>query len=189
MRNFLAYHYTFMRDFLPYHYTFMRDFCHKPTFYKDIHYIKHYTKTFILDYQKRHVWSKLTNFASDNQRKDMAGKLDYEYCRAAPVLEWMSRKWALVVLLRIEEGGGELRFGDLFRTIPQISEKVLADTLDYLEGEGLATREAIRHVPPHVSYRLTPLAESFLREISYVIEWGQLHFDDIERGRKKHEMK
>lgn len=128
----------------------------------------------------------------------MAGKLDYGYCHAAPVLEWMSRKWALVVLLRMEEacgadrgrktGGddGGMRFGDLFRSIPQISEKVLAATLDYLEGEGLVGRYASSHVPPHVSYRLMPLAMDFLREISYVIEWGQLHFSEIERGRREY---
>ncbi|MDE7378913.1 MAG: helix-turn-helix transcriptional regulator [Paraprevotella sp.] len=128
----------------------------------------------------------------------MAGKLDYEYCQAAPVLEWMSRKWALVVLLRMEEAcgtdrvrkadgdDGGIRFGDLFRSIPQISEKVLAATLDYLEGEGLVDRYVSSHVCPHVSYRLMPLAADFLREISYVIEWGQLHFSEIERGRRKH---
>ena len=57
-------------------------------------------------------------------------KLDYDYCHAAPILEWMSRKWALVTLLRIEEMSSNenesVRFGDLFRSIPHISEKMLA---------------------------------------------------------------
>ena len=33
-------------------------------------------------------------------------KLDYDYCHAAPVLEWMSKKWALVAMMRIEEACG-----------------------------------------------------------------------------------
>lgn len=33
-------------------------------------------------------------------------------------------------------------------------------------------------------YSLTPIAKDFLREISYVIEWGQLHFEQIVKGRK-----
>ena len=98
-------------------------------------------------------------------------KLDYDYCHAAPVLEWMSQKWALVAMMRIEEAGGDetdkgIRFGDLFRTIPHISEKVLASTLDYLEGEGLVVRTSHDSVPPCVEYSLTPLARNFLREIS-----------------------
>ncbi|MDE6003638.1 MAG: helix-turn-helix transcriptional regulator, partial [Prevotella sp.] len=96
-------------------------------------------------------------------------KLDYDYCRAAPVLEWMSHKWAIVTLLRIEdECGGHadqsIRFSDLFRTIPHISEKMLASTLDYLETEGLVTRTANEEKQPRVEYAVTHLARNLLRE-------------------------
>lgn len=114
-------------------------------------------------------------------------KLDYDYCHAAPILEWMSRKWALVTLLRIEEMSSNenesVRFGDLFRSIPYISEKMLASTLDYLVQEGLLVRRSFDSVPPRVEYSLTAIAISFLREISYVIEWGQLLFDEIMASR------
>lgn len=113
----------------------------------------------------------------------MNKRLDYDYCRAAPVLEWMSHKWALVTLMRIEEHHGSIRFGELFRSIPHISEKMLASTLDYLEHEGLVIRTSYAGLPPRVEYSLTPLARNFLREIGYVIEWGQLHFDEIQKGR------
>ena len=115
----------------------------------------------------------------------MKKKLNYDYCQAAPVLEWMSQKWALVVMLRIEEYEKEsIRFSELFRTIPQVLEKVLASTLEYLLQEGLVTRERFEEVPPRVEYSLTPIAKDFLREIGYVIEWGQLHFEQIVKGRK-----
>lgn len=123
-------------------------------------------------------------------KKRMNKKLNYEYCHAAPVLEWMGQKWALVTLLRMKEAddeaaqAGGIRFSDLYRTIPQISEKMLASTLDYLEQEGLVNRVAQATFPPHVTYSLTPLALNFLREISYVIEWGQLHYEEILQGRK-----
>ena len=42
----------------------------------------------------------------------MAKKLDYEYCKAAPMLEWLGNKWALVVLVKISENG-PVRFNDL----------------------------------------------------------------------------
>ena len=123
-------------------------------------------------------------------KKRMNKKLNYEYCHAAPVLEWMGQKWALVTLLRMKEADDEaaqaegIRFSDLYRTIPQISEKMLASTLDYLEQERLVNRVAQATFPPHVTYSLTPLALNFLREISYVIEWGQLHYEEILQGRK-----
>ena len=56
----------------------------------------------------------------------MKKKLNYDYCQAAPVLEWMSQKWALVVMLRIEEYEKEsIRFSELFRTIPRFRKKYL----------------------------------------------------------------
>lgn len=131
------------------------------------------------------------NWQTDIQ---MNKKLDYRYCKAAPVLEWMSHKWALVILLCIEDTSKQssehkentclgTRFGDLFREIPGISEKMLASTLDYLESEELASRNEHDTFPPCVEYTVTPLGKSFLREIGYIIEWGHLHFEEINKAR------
>lgn len=73
----------------------------------------------------------------------------------------------------------------LFRTIPHISEKMLATTLDYLVVEGLLERHVFGSVPPKVDYAQTPIARSFLREISYVVEWGQLPFVEILAARNR----
>ena len=91
--------------------------------------------------------------------------------------------------MRIEEAFRDktdrgIRFSDLFRTIPHISEEVLASTLNYLEGEGLVERTSYQSVPLCVEYSLTPLAQNFLREISYIVEWGQLYFEEIQRNRQ-----
>ena len=56
---------------------------------------------------------------------------------------------------------------DLFRIISHVSEKVLASTLNYLEGEGLAKPSLYDFVPPYVEYSLTPLARNFIRENFY----------------------
>ena len=55
----------------------------------------------------------------------MRKKLDYEYCSASPILEWLGDKWALVVLLKLHENG-VIRFNELYKTIPSISEKMLS---------------------------------------------------------------
>lgn len=56
---------------------------------------------------------------------------------------------------------------------------MLASTLDYLVSEGMVCRHPYDTIPPKVEYSLLPIAKSFLREISYVIEWGQLHFHEL----------
>lgn len=116
----------------------------------------------------------------------MAKKLDYNYCKAAYILEWMGNKWIMATLLQISEMSGEqCRFGDLFRSIPQVSEKMLVSTLKQLEHDGLVSRTVYKEQPPHVEYSLTPLGESFLREISYVMEWGQIHHNEVMQNREK----
>ena len=92
----------------------------------------------------------------------MAKKLDYNYCKAAYILEWMGNK-----------------------SIPQVSEKMLVSTLKQLEHDGLVSRTVYKEQPPHVEYSLTPLGESFLREISYVMEWGQIHHNEVMQNREK----
>ena len=69
----------------------------------------------------------------------MAKKLDYEYCKAAPMLEWLGNKWTLVVLVKISENG-PIRFNELYRNIPSISEKVLAQVLRQLTADGIIRR-------------------------------------------------
>ena len=65
----------------------------------------------------------------------MRKKLDYEYCSASPVLEWLGDKWALVVLLKLRENG-IMRFNELYKLIPSISEKMLSTALRSLETDG-----------------------------------------------------
>lgn len=115
----------------------------------------------------------------------MTKKLDYNYCKAAPVQEWMGNKWAVVTLLNMADG--HCRFADLFRTIPHVSEKMLAATLRLLERDGLVSRTVCNNQPLIVDYALTPLGESFLREIRYVMQWGQEHYDEILRNRARSE--
>ena len=61
----------------------------------------------------------------------MAKKLDYGYCKAAPILEWIGNKWALVVIVKIYESG-PVRFNELYRSIPSVSEKVLSVSYTHL---------------------------------------------------------
>lgn len=113
----------------------------------------------------------------------MTKKLDYAYCRAAPLLEWLSNKWVPVVFLRIA-GEESVRFNELYRTIPSISEKELAAALKQLTAEGLVSRTAYPDVPPRVEYAVTDFGRTLLPRLEALVDWGRENFDRILENRK-----
>lgn len=114
----------------------------------------------------------------------MAKKLDYEYYKAAPVLEWLGNKWALVVLMTISESG-PVRFNELYRTIPSVSEKVLSQVLKQLTTDGIIDRQLYPDVPPRVEYSITDLGRTLLPHVQALIDWGRENFDRIMENRCK----
>lgn len=113
----------------------------------------------------------------------MAKKLDYDYCRAAPMLEWIGNKWTLVVLMKISESG-PIRFNELYRNIPSVSEKVLSQVLRQLTADGIIRRELFPDVPPRTEYSLTPLGQTLLPHVEALISWGRDNFDTIMSNRQ-----
>lgn len=109
-------------------------------------------------------------------------KLDYNYCKAAPVLELFANKWNLVVLHRLHEGE-TMRFNELYRTIPAISEKVLSQTLDRLHESGVISRTVYPEAPPRVEYALAELGHSLYPILEQLMQWGIEHYDSIMEKR------
>lgn len=114
----------------------------------------------------------------------MAKKLDYGYCKAAPMLEWLGNKWALVVLVKISEYG-TVRFNELYRTIPMVSEKVLSQVLKQLTADGIIHREVYPDVPPRVEYSVTGFGRTLLPHVEALMKWGRDNFDQIMINRHK----
>jgi len=112
----------------------------------------------------------------------MAKKLDYEYCKAAPILEWLGNKWALVVLVKISESE-PVRFNELYRYIPSVSEKVLSQVLKQLTTDGIIKRQIYPDVPPRVEYSITDLGNTLLPYVQALIDWGRENFDRIMENR------
>lgn len=116
----------------------------------------------------------------------MAKKLDYEYCKAAPMLEWLGNKWALVVLVKISENE-PVRFNELYRNITSVSEKVLSQVLKQLTTDGIIERQLYPNVPPRVEYSLTDLGKTLLPHVEALIKWGQDNFEQIMINRHNNE--
>ena len=113
----------------------------------------------------------------------MAKKLDYEYCKAAPMLEWLGNKWALVVLVKISESG-LVRFNELYRNIPSVSEKVLSQVLRQLTADGIIRRELFPDVPPRTEYSVTEFGKTLLPHVEALLNWGRENFERIMENRK-----
>ena len=91
-------------------------------------------------------------------------------------------KWTMLVLEELEEAG-TLRFTQLSRAIPGISQKMLTQTLRAMERDGLVRRTVHPVVPPHVDYDLTDLGHGLGESFCGVWRWAEKHLGDVERAR------
>lgn len=104
--------------------------------------------------------------------------LQYPACPIRNVLERFSDKWSLLVLCTLA-GADKMRYKDLTAAIPDISHKMLTNTLKHLVEDHLVLREAYAEIPPRVEYSLTNTAKSLLPTIQQMIDWAQQHFDEV----------
>ena len=89
-------------------------------------------------------------------------------CTSRDVLAHVAGKWAVLALLALDEGG--YRFNALRRRVQGVSEKMLAQTLQTLERDGLVAREVVTAIPPRVEYALTPLGARVARQVRGLVE-------------------
>ena len=106
-------------------------------------------------------------------------------CPVRDVLDHLAGKWSTLVLLALE--GGPLRFGALGRAVPQVSKRMLTQTLRYLERDGFLTRKAFPTKLPSVEYRLTAMGESFLVPLSTLLVWVEEQHGQIRRERARYD--
>ena len=92
-------------------------------------------------------------------------------------------KWSMIVLETLDEQG-ELRFTELSKAIPGISQKMLTQTLRRMERDGFVTRTVHAVVPPRVDYRLTPLGESLGEAFCGVWHWAEANLEAVGKARE-----
>jgi DNA-binding HxlR family transcriptional regulator len=97
------------------------------------------------------------------------------------VLDRVGDKWSTLVVAVLEDG--PLRYTDLQRQIPGISQRMLTHTLQHLREDGLITRTAYAEVPPRVEYALAPLGRGLHEIVKQLIDWATDHHDEIRAHR------
>jgi DNA-binding HxlR family transcriptional regulator len=93
-------------------------------------------------------------------------------------------KWSIFVMLALSMLPGQrARFSELNRSIPTISERMLALTLRNLERDGLAIRDVFAEVPPRVEYELTLRGRSLLPALQGLVDWVAENADGVKASR------
>lgn len=103
-------------------------------------------------------------------------------CPIRNVISRFSGKWQLLVLCVLAENEAT-RFNEIGKAIPDISPKVLTDTLKNLERDKLIIRKLYAEIPPRVEYSLTGLGRSLIPVLGELIAWSLEHFEEINSGR------
>lgn len=106
------------------------------------------------------------------------------HCPIRNVLARVGDKWSLLILHALWERREALRFKELQRAIPDISQRVLSATLRRLHEDGLVCRDAFAEVPPRVEYTLTRRGESFYEACRPMLRWAFDHMAEILRDRQ-----
>ena len=125
---------------------------------------------------------------TDSKAKVLAGRQQWlkgnlydANCPSRSVLDHVTSRWGSLVLLVLLDG--TLRFSQLARTIGGVSEKMLAQTLQSLESDGLLTRTVYPTIPPKVEYSLTRQGTEVATHIKTLTNWVQDNVDEIMKTR------
>jgi DNA-binding HxlR family transcriptional regulator len=105
---------------------------------------------------------------------------------AVPIDEFLtikSGKWTMSVILHLR--GQTLRFSELRRGIPGISQKTLTVTLRTLERDGFVSRTSFATIPPRVDYALTQLGNEVLRVFEAWEDFSYRHWDHVVASRRR----
>lgn len=109
------------------------------------------------------------------------GEMNADNCPIRDVLDHIGDKWSSLLLMAL--GARPHRFGELKRSVPDISQRMLTQTLRDLQADGLISRHVFATTPPSVEYRLTELGESLMPPLMGLMDWAATHHPQIRQAR------
>jgi len=106
-------------------------------------------------------------------------------CPYRLVLEHVTSRWGVLVLIELMER--PYRFSELRRAIGRVSEKMLTQTLQTLERDGLVHRDAKPVIPPRVDYSLTGLGREAAGQVRALARWTEGRMADVQEARRAYD--
>lgn len=104
-------------------------------------------------------------------------------CPVRDVIDHLGDKWSTLLIIAL--ASGPLRFGALRRTVPDISQRMLTQTLRDLQRDGLIERQVFPTKPPSVEYSLSPLGRSLLEPLAMLVGWAERSHAEIRAARAR----
>lgn len=111
--------------------------------------------------------------------------LDLDNCPVRDLLNNIGGKWSTLLLQALAEK--PYRFGELRRMVPDISQRMLTQTLRDLQRDGYIHREVFPTKPPSVEYSMTPLGHSLYKPLVQLIGWALDNHDAVKAARQQFE--
>ncbi|WP_405587285.1 winged helix-turn-helix transcriptional regulator [Streptomyces sp. NBC_01092] len=105
-----------------------------------------------------------------------------QMCPHRLVLEHVTSRWGVLVLIQLQER--PFRFSELRRAIGRVSEKMLTQTLQILERDGLVHRDAKPVIPPRVDYSLTDLGREAAEQVRALALWTERRMGEVQKARE-----
>ena len=111
----------------------------------------------------------------------------YPDCPVRNILARVGDKWSLLIMHQLISRNAPMRFSELRKAIPDISQKVLTSTLRQLEADGFLLRKIYAEVPPRTEYTITQRACSFMEACHPMVQWAIDNFAAIIKDRSASE--
>jgi DNA-binding HxlR family transcriptional regulator len=106
-------------------------------------------------------------------------------CPSRTIANHATGHWGSLVLAKLIDG--TRRFGELRRSVAGVSEKMLAQTLQALERDGLVHREVHPVIPPRVDYSLTPLGTHAAKQIRDLFGWIEANLPNFVAAQEEYD--
>lgn len=110
---------------------------------------------------------------------------DLEFCPIRRILDGLGDKWTILVMFSLVARSH--RFSELRRAIPDVSQRMLTQTLRNLERDGLVNRAVTPVIPPRVDYVLTGLGRSLAENLAPLARWAEENLQTIYQARSSYE--
>lgn len=123
----------------------------------------------------------MTEEASSSLEADVFAK----DCSSRDTLQSITGRWGILVLAAL--GECSYRFNALRRRVDGVSERMLSQTLQNLERDGMITRTVLEAIPPKVEYDLTPLGREVADRLVGLIELVQSNMDVVYTSRDQYD--
>ena len=123
----------------------------------------------------------LKNRTSGMRREIDLADLDFSNCPVRDMMQQIGGKWSTLLLEVL--AAESRRFGELRRMLPDISQRMLTQTLRDLQRDGYVNREVFPTKPPSVEYSMTDLGRSLYQPLSQLLNWAEANHDAVRAAR------